>query len=414
MRYFTSFCWLAAIGAAGVVHAQTFRTDINPALTYYQAFNTAPDLPRGDSDFLFTNEWRGQKLPDRFGELVSRYDNEFRLMSQAAQSKAACDWGVDFSAGPDTLLGHLARAKTAANVARLRAMWDLQHDRQADARKDLLNALALGRQVSHDGCLISVLVQFAMERIVCETIAENYNHFTPEIFGELANGLSAPPARGTIANAIPMEKTFARWFVDRTQELQAGNPGNDARVMEGLRQIFEHAMTSGDSPDTNSSWAQVMAASGGTSDGVIKLLRDMDPLYDRLQTVETLPLAQYEEQMPPLSAEIDNSTNPFVRELFPALQKLRPREFSAMADLAMTQAAVQYKLNGQAGFNSVANPIGQGPFAMQRFVFDNAGRGFELSADYAGLGYPEVFIFIEKDGPPFLVFGKNAGKAPAP
>jgi hypothetical protein len=79
----------------------------------------------------------------------------------------------------------------------------------------------------------------------------------------------------------------------------------------------------------------------------------------------------------------------------------------------MVQAAVQYKLHGQAGLESVTNPLGQRPFGLQRFIFDGVDRGFELSADYAGTGYPEVFIFVETDGPPFLVFGKNAGKAPA-
>ena len=80
----------------------------------------------------------------------------------------------------------------------------------------------------------------------------------------------------------------------------------------------------------------------------------------------------------------------------------------------MVQAAVKYKLHGEAGLQTVTNPCGQGPFAIQRFVFDGVDRGFELSASYAGLGYPEVLIFVETDGPPFLLFGKNAGKAPSP
>jgi hypothetical protein len=92
--------------------------------------------------------------------------------------------------------------------------------------------------------------------------------------------------------------------------------------------------------------------------------------------------------------------------------KCRPKEFAASADLAMVQAAIQYKLHGEAGLQSVANPLGHGPFGFQRFLFDGVDRGFELGADYAGVGYPEVFIFVETDGPPFLVFGKRAGQAP--
>ena len=68
---------LIASGAAAGVSGQQFRTDINPALLYFQASQVAPDFSPADRDYLFANEWRGQKLPERFGELMARYDNEF-------------------------------------------------------------------------------------------------------------------------------------------------------------------------------------------------------------------------------------------------------------------------------------------------------------------------------------------------
>jgi len=395
------------------MNGQPFRTDINPALTYYQAFIVAPDFSQSDRDFLFTNEWRNRKLPERFGELMAGYDNEFGLLRQAAQSKAPCDWGIDWSPGPGTLLGHLVRAKMAAQTARLRAMWELQHDRQADAREDLLAALALGRNTSTDGCLVSALVQFAVEKIVCAAVAENFDQFAPETLQQLADGFNAAPARGTIAACIAREKTAGgHWFIDRALEMQAENPGNDAKVMEGLNELFEHSFFSDGPKETNNTWAQIVTAAGGTSTGVIGLLRDLDPLYARLQSIEVLPRAAYEEQMQQFSADIQNSSNPMARELLPAWEKGRPHEFAAQADSAMVQAAVQYKLHGQAGLRSVADPCGHGPFGFHRFIFDGVDRGFELSADYAGVGYPEVFIFVERDGPPFLVFGKRVGKAP--
>src|ERR1700678_172036 len=63
MKTMKSFClsWLVLTGAATAVSGQPFRTDINPALTYYQAFNVAPDYSQEDRDYLFTNEWRNQK-----------------------------------------------------------------------------------------------------------------------------------------------------------------------------------------------------------------------------------------------------------------------------------------------------------------------------------------------------------------
>ena len=183
----------------------TARTDINPALQYFQAFN-CPDLSPADRDYLFQNEWRGQKLPERFGELVAHYDNQFRLIRQAAQATVPCDWGIDMSPGPATLLPHLARCRGIAQTARLRAMWDLQQGKQAEARDDLLAAFALARNSARDPILISALVQAATENVVLATVAENYYQFSAETLKQLAQGFAAAPARTTMAACIPAEK----------------------------------------------------------------------------------------------------------------------------------------------------------------------------------------------------------------
>src|SRR2546425_941330 len=114
---------LAAVVLAGAMagaRGEQLRTDINPALIYYRAFQMIPDLSPADRDYLFDNDWRGQKLPERFGELVARYDNEFKLVRQATQATVPCDWGIDMSPGPATLLPQLARCKAVAQAARLR------------------------------------------------------------------------------------------------------------------------------------------------------------------------------------------------------------------------------------------------------------------------------------------------------
>src|SRR6266536_842776 len=138
MNIMKSTRWVLSIVIAGAVGANggQLGADINPAQHYYQAFILAPDLSQADHDYLFTNEWRGQKLPERFGELVARYDNQFKLVRQAAQATVPCDWGIDMSPGPATLLPHLARIKAIAQAARLRAMWDLQQGQPAGARDD--------------------------------------------------------------------------------------------------------------------------------------------------------------------------------------------------------------------------------------------------------------------------------------
>jgi len=124
-----------------------------------------------------------------------------------------------------------------------------------------------------------------------------------------------------------------------------------------------------------------------------------------------LPLPEYEDRMKQFLAEVQRSSNPLVSLTFPAIWKARTKEFTILAELAMVRAAVEYKLHGDAGLQSVTDPCGQGPFGFERFVFQGVDRGFELKSAYDGRGFPEVLIFVEKDGTPFQVNGRNSGQA---
>src|SRR5438094_8919406 len=86
---------LSLFVVSGVIGSgEQFRTDINPALLYYRAFQIIPDLSQADRDYLFANEWRGQKLPGRFGGLVDRYGNELKLAVEQAGATVRWDWGI--------------------------------------------------------------------------------------------------------------------------------------------------------------------------------------------------------------------------------------------------------------------------------------------------------------------------------
>src|SRR4051794_13619937 len=97
MQSFKSTCLSLFVLALALTSRGTekFRTDINPALRYYQAFTEAPDLSPGDRQYLFTSEWRGQALDSKFGSLVAKYDNMFKFLRQAQHAEVKCDWGID-------------------------------------------------------------------------------------------------------------------------------------------------------------------------------------------------------------------------------------------------------------------------------------------------------------------------------
>ncbi len=408
---------LILAGAVGSARGETVRTDINPALRYWEAFMLVQNVPKADRDELTTNEWRGRKMSAHIGELLARYDQAFRLLRAAAKAQVPCDWGLDMSEGPELLLPQLAQAKAMAITARLRVMWDLQNNRQAEARDDLLAALALARNATRDGTLISVLVQIAMENILLSTVAENFYQFSPETLKQLDDGFAAAPARGTVAQAIATgERSFADWFMRKVQDAREEHPGNDAAAMASLHTLFDKILVSGDNA-ANDLVESFFKASGGTTEGLLKLIGELPPLYDRLHQIMSLPITEYEPRIAQLNAEVQTSSNPLVTELFPAITKSRPKEFLALGKIAMLHAAVEYKFNGEAAFNQVIDPLADGSFTLERFTFNGVDRGFKLKSPYNGwvgqngTTIQQALIFVEKDGPPFLVSGVHIGEA---
>ena len=421
MRTCRSICLYLVTVAGALCSAgqESFDTNINPALLYYQAFLVAPEpLPQSEWDYLSSYEGRSQPLPARYAGIVAGYDNQFRLVRQAAQATAPCDWGTDLSAGPATLLPQLAPAKEVMVATRLRLAWDLQHGRQAEACDDLLAAITLARSLPRNGLLISLLVQIAMESIGCYMVAENFYQFSPEALQQLAAGLEATPPRGTVAGCVPGEKALSQhWMLRRIEELQRANPADDAKVMAEIRKLFALVFDEldreglGEKAQEAPWWERVVRAAGGTSEGVVKLIHDLEPFNQKLAGVLALPYGEYQQQMKQLKAETQQSANPLPGLGLAFWENSRDREFKGLVNLALLRAALEYKLHGQSGLQSVADPCGQGPLGFRRFIFQGVDRGFELKSACPLNPWPYVMIFVEKEGPPFYTDGRYAGQA---
>jgi len=219
---------------------------------------------------------------------------------------------------------------------------------------------------------------------------------------------------------MPSEKTLGDWALTRLLELQKKHPGDDAKVMAEYRDSGLVAAFS--SVGHTDFWPQLIAASGGTSEGVLKLLHQTEPLFPRLAEILALPEPEYETQAKQFSANVRQSKNPFsiAFDVFTGWDfgkgRVPPRstEFRAEAYLAMVHAAVEYKLHGESGLKTVTDPFGHGPFSFRRFSFKGVDRGFELRSAYAGAQAPFVIIFVEKRGPVFQISGSDAGKPVEP
>ena len=388
----------------------SFRTDINPALLYWQAFAVMPDLSPDDQKHLFESEWRNRPVDERAGELAARFDVAFRLIRQASSSRVPCDWGVDLSEGPHALLPHLAKAKRCAQAATLRARWFLQHNKAEEARADLVAAFVLGRNVATDQVLISGLVQIAIENIISGHLVQQWPELPPETIKSILTEFDQAPARVTMAACMRTEKlAFHDWLIRRIEELQAKYPDADEKALETISALLD-GLTSEESQRRSGFGVEVLEAAGNSTARLLQYVRQMAPLYDEVGGAMKLPYAEYQPVIEELHKRITANPNLLVREFFPAVFKVRLKEFRVTARLAMLRAAYQYRVDPANGLKQMQDPFGTGPFESSRFVLDGVDRGFKLRSQLKMADFDEVLIFAEKPGPAFYIDGPKAGQ----
>jgi hypothetical protein len=393
-----------------------FRTDINPALLYFQAYQYMPQLPEADSKHLFDNPtgglWPGQ-FDDHARELLKQYDNSFKGLHRARFAKVPCDWGYDLSDGPEALLPGLAPAKRLAQAARLRAMVDLDAHHFDAALEDLQSAFVLGRNLSRDHILISALVQIAMENIISSVAMENYYRLNADELDEIAAAFASAPPRGTIADTIPTEdNAFYRYILRKVERMIAQSNGDTESFWAKFAAFWNPLATDSESnrgPEPSAAAAR--EAAQDKTDQLLKLLNEMPAWYAETARIMKLPYADYKTQAPAFFSRVAESPNPFIQQFFRLFRNVRPKEFSATVRMEMLRAAAAYKRGGIQALKAVSDPLVGGPFEFGRVTFEGQDRGFQLKSKESFRDFPEVMIFLEKPGKQFRLDGKNAGMA---
>jgi hypothetical protein len=393
-----------------------FRTDINPALLYFQAYQYMPQLSEADRKQLFENTTMAagpKSFDEHERELLKQYDYSFKGLHRARFAKVPCDWGYDLSDGPEALLPGLAPAKGLAQAARLRAMVALDANNFEAALDDLQGALVLGRNLSRDHILISALVQIAMENILGSVVMENYYRLSAEELDEIVTAFDSAPPRGRIADTVTTENNaFYRYILGKVERMIADSEGDT----EGFWQKFE-AFWNPIATDVESnkgpepSAAEVRQAAQGRTDELLKLVNEMPGWYEETTRMMNLPYAEYKAQGPAFFNRVTESPNPFIRQFFRVFRNVRPKEFSVIVRMEMLRAAAAYKRGGMGALGAIQDPLVGGPFEFGRAKFEGQDRGIQLKSKEQFRDFDEVMIFLEKPGKHFWLDGKNAGTA---
>ena len=392
-----------------------FRTNINPALLYFQAYQNMPQLSDADSKYLFDNPMGGwpNQIDEHGRELLKQYDNSFKGLRRARFSKVPCDWGYDLSDGPEALLPGLAPAKRLSQTARLRALVALDANNFPAALEDLHSAFVLGRNLSRDQILISALVQFAIENILSSVALENYYRLTAQELEAISTAFASAPARGTIADTILTEdKAFYRCILRKVESMIADSKGDTESFWKDFEAFWNPLATDLESnKGPEPSGKEVREAAQGKTDELLRLLNEMPGWYTETERVMRLPYAEYKTQAPELFDRVAECPNPFIRQFFRVFRNVRPKEFAVIVRMEMLRAAAAYKRSGMEALKGIQDPLNGGPFEFSRVNFEGQDRGFQLKSKEQIRDFPEVAIFVEKPGKQFRLDGKNAGTA---
>ena len=328
----------------------------NAALAYWQAFALLPTVNE-DLDKL-VREAPTVKPDDRTRELVKKSKPALTCMRRAA-TMPACDWGLEFSAGPHMLLPHLSKARQLARYACLHARQQLL-DGQADkALETIRDTFILARHAGADDVLISILVQYAVEQIVIDTVSQELPNFAAKHLDTLAGYLDSLPEGGSMAESLKIEQRISvEWARRVVRESQS-----DGEAVQQLRSIVVPA-------------DQAPAFDGVTRKQIAKWLDGTTKDYDEIHAIFDLPDDEFQPRWDALVKRI-RGENPYSSVVLPSLKRVREVRDRSTATWALFRAAIAIQRDGEERLVSSKDPFGEGPFKYKKLA-----AGFRLTSQF--------------------------------
>jgi hypothetical protein len=346
------------------------RSDTNPALVYWQAFDRLPALGGADAALL-------RESPDADEEetsaLARRFDETFALLRRAVDLKSACDWGADPGDGPSTFVPPVPRIRTILQAARLRGIMHLDRGEELECARELRATLQLGRHAAVDGSLMIVMIQVSVEERIAAFVAAHLNQFHPPALGMLAEMLTNSPAHVPVEKAVEAERrAFLGWFLAQIQICRAEHPGEE---LKHLGQVWSGVFPGQEFP-------RIVEAAGGTLEGLRSYAQALEPVYEEAKRAAGADLAQYQRQQSPILDRVRRSGNRIAAAVIPDFDRARIHELEVLGQLRLLQAAILRKTAGEAAFLRLGDPYGSGPIQLRR-----SAEGTELRSTAADHGF---------------------------
>ena len=216
---------------------EVWGTTPNAAVIYWQAFSAMPELTEEESK-LYGEAVAGKVAASapELQPILARYTTALSEMYRAGTVKP-CDWNLDINAGPGLLLPHLQKARDLARAATLRAGARFENGQVDEAIDDVFATVTMGRAGDANPTLISMLVDYAIERLATDALAQNLGKLDPAQLDRVTDMLASLPAAATIEECMRWEeRIFVDWF-DRKVKAVIAESGDKQGGYELLEKI---------------------------------------------------------------------------------------------------------------------------------------------------------------------------------
>lgn len=347
----------------------------NAAIKYWQAFGLLPALDKDQEKIL--REWDTAPLDAAALKLIEQAGPGLQYLHRGARLRR-CDWALDYEDGIGLLIPHLAKARTLAGLAALRARHEFARGNAEAGWDDVTALFTLARHVETDPIMIDQMVGFSIESMAIQAAAPNLPD-SKAALAEVAAALDRLPPATPFAEMLRAEKrTTSDWLIRQLRAAEAKKPGSWRGQWEALF----------GPPERGAPHPMVPAVA--SLDEAVTMLQGLPALYDEAGRLTELPWTEF---APRYAAFIRaaQAANPAAAAVFPAMEKVVAAKRRADARLALFKAAVAVVRGGPDRLAGIKDPFGDGPFE-----YTATGGGFELKSK-----------LIVKDRPVTLVVGKK-------
>lgn len=348
------------------------RTNINPGLLYWQAFGA---LPRSDEairkeldEFAerLTRWSSGSamaepvELPVEASSLVTRYGRSLQLLQKARLSTAPCDWGADPADGPNMLVPDTRGLRELMKVSLLKAAVQLGSSSADESVDTLLACLTLARQFARDGTLVSVMLQQSAEGQFVDYIGSHLGRYPTSVMAKLRNGLSQIPPRVSVLTGVESESNFQRWMKDQIDTLVASNQGHSQKAYSDSHRILVDLFA-----DDARLAATLDTSSGGTTDGLYRLLTDLGSFYEEARMLALAGPNTVGQAGTAFDKRVDASSNPIALAMIPNISRARKKELTHLSRWAMMEGSLAQFIDGDAALLTVRDPLSDKAFSVK-------------------------------------------------